>query len=236
PALADGVEDARRRIGADLLPRIRALTNLSGFKPALVPELSPVKAMRGPVELVAIGVSTGGPNALAEVIPRLPGNLSVPVVMVQHMPPVFTRLLAERLTSRSAVPVAECVDGEPLRPGRVYIAPGDFHMELCGSKRDAVLKLTKGPPENSCRPAVDVLFRSVAASFGASAMGVIMTGMGRDGLNGCRHIHEAGGRVVVQDQATSVIWGMPGAVAQAGIADKILPLGQVADEIVRAVR
>jgi two-component system chemotaxis response regulator CheB len=183
--------------------------------------------------IVAIGVSTGGPNALAALLPALPGDLPVPVVIVQHMPPMFTRLLAERLHTQSKLTVVEGQAGMVLQAGTVYIAPGDFHMELQASGASVLLRLVQTPPENSCRPAVDVLFRSVARTYGARVLGVILTGMGQDGLRGCETIHEAGGRVVVQDEATSIVWGMPGFVARAGLAEKVLPLDTIAAEIVR---
>jgi two-component system chemotaxis response regulator CheB len=183
--------------------------------------------------IIAIGVSTGGPNALAAVLPALPGDLPVPVVIVQHMPPMFTRLLAERLNTQSKLKVVEGQAGMALQAGTVYIAPGDFHMELQPSGVSMLLRLVQTPPENSCRPAVDVLFRSVAKAYGARVFAVILTGMGQDGLRGCETIHEAGGRVVVQDEATSIVWGMPGFVARAGLAEKVLPLDTIAAEIAR---
>ncbi len=189
-----------------------------------------------PLEIVAIGVSTGGPNALSKLLPQLPGDLPVPIVIVQHMPPVFTRLLAERLGSQSALKVNECVPGDAVRPGHVYVAPGNFHMIV---KRDGAtirVQTNQQPPENSCRPAVDVLFRSVVDIYGSATLGVILTGMGQDGLRGCERIREAGGQILAQDEASSVVWGMPGFVARAGLADQVLPLKEVAGEIVRRVR
>src|SRR5688572_11164863 len=183
--------------------------------------------------IVAIGVSTGGPNALAALVPALPGDFPVSVVIVQHMPPMFTRLLAERLNMQSKLKVVEGQAGMALQAGTVYIAPGDFHMELQASGTSVLVRLVQTPPENSCRPAVDVLFRSVARTYGGRVLGVILTGMGQDGLRGCETIHEAGGRVVVQDEATSIVWGMPGFVARAGLAEKVLPLDTIAAEIAR---
>ena len=193
-------------------------------------------AQAPPVEIVAIGVSTGGPNALSALLPELPGDLPVPIVIVQHMPPVFTRLLAERLGTQSALKVSEGVPGDPVRPGHVYIAPGDYHMIV---KRDGVtmrVQTNQEPPENSCRPAADVLFRSVVDVYGAGTLGVILTGMGQDGLCGCERIREAGGQILAQDEASSVVWGMPGFVARGGLADQVLPLKELAGEIVRRVR
>jgi two-component system chemotaxis response regulator CheB len=187
-------------------------------------------------EIVAIGVSTGGPNALAALLPALPENFPVPIVVVQHMPPMFTQLLAARLDSQAKVRVVEGKAGTLLEPRTVYIAPGDFHMELQRQGTTAVqIVLTQAPPENSCRPAVDVLFRSVARVYANRILGVILTGMGQDGLRGAELIHEAGGRVLAQDEASSVVWGMPGYVVRAGLADRVLPLHGIAAEIVRRV-
>ena len=152
------------------------------------------------------------------------------------MPPLFTAMLAERLSSHSAIPCQEGNEGQPIERGHAYIAPGGRHMEIQRRGTQVVLHLHDGPPENSCRPAVDVLFRSVAAVYGRSELGVVMTGMGQDGLRGCEFIREARGHVVIQDEASSVVWGMPGAVAQAGFADKVVPLSQIAGEICRRVR
>jgi two-component system chemotaxis response regulator CheB len=159
----------------------------------------------------------------------------VPVVVVQHMPPVFTRLLAERLNSSSPLSVCEGEAGMPLEPGQVWIAPGNYHMTVARKGTGVVLNLNQEPPENSCRPAVDVLFRSVAKTYGPNVLAVVMTGMGSDGARGAMHIREAGGGIVVQDEASSVVWGMPGAVVDAGAADKICPLPEISQEIVRRV-
>jgi two-component system chemotaxis response regulator CheB len=183
--------------------------------------------------IIAIGTSTGGPNALAAVLPALPADLPVPVAIVQHMPPLFTRMLAERLNAQSGLTVVEGQAGMVLKPGSVYIAPGDHHMELRRSGASVVLTLVQTPPENSCRPAVDVLFRSVARVFGPRVVAVVLTGMGQDGLRGCEAIGEAGGRIIVQDEPSSVVWGMPGFIARAGLAEKVLPLDAIAAEIVR---
>ena len=185
---------------------------------------------------MAVAASTGGPNALADLFAGLPADLPVPVVIAQHMPPMFTRQLAERLTARFAVRVEEGRAGVSLTPGHAWVAPGDYHMVLARDAAGVRLALNQDPPEQSCRPAADVLFRSVAKAFGPAALGVVLTGMGQDGLRGCEAIRAAGGRVIVQDEATSVVWGMPGAVARAGLADRVLPLAQLAPEVVRRVR
>lgn len=182
-------------------------------------------------EIVCIGTSTGGPNALAEVFKNFPANPPVPIVIVQHMPPVFTAMLAERLTTNSRIKFHEGVEGQIIEPGQGYLAPGGKHMEVIRSGGQLRVHLHEGAPENSCRPAVDVLFRSAVKVFGGGVLGVIMTGMGQDGLRGCELIHEQRGQVIVQDEASSVVWGMPGYVASAGYADKVLPLDEIAGEI-----
>lgn len=187
------------------------------------------------MEIIAIGVSTGGPNALATLLSAFPANFSVPVVIVQHMPPVFTKRLAERLTSQCQIRVDEGKMGDILQPGRAWIAPGDYHLIVERHGTEVRLRTHQAPPENSCRPAVDVLFRSVAKTYQAGVLAVVLTGMGQDGLHGCKCIREVGGQVLVQDQASSVVWGMPGIVADAGLATKILPLNQMSSEIIRLV-
>jgi two-component system chemotaxis response regulator CheB len=190
---------------------------------------------RGPVTAVVIGSSTGGPNALAEVIPALPSSFPVPVLIVQHMPEVFTKLLAERLDARSQLSVREGQEGDIVRRGRVYIAPGGKHLVVRRGEGQAVLACTDGPPENFCRPAVDVLFRSAVEVWGGGLLAVMLTGMGNDGLAGSRAIDEAGGMILAQDEDTSVVWGMPGAVVRAGLAREVLPLEGIAPAIVGRV-
>ena len=185
---------------------------------------------------MAIGTSTGGPNALAEVLPRIPNDFPVPIVVVQHMPPIFTRMLAERLASHSAIPVEEGSAGIVLSPGHAWIAPGNFHMTVARAGVTWRLELDQGPAQHSCRPAVDRLFRSVAAVCRSNVLGVVMTGMGSDGVRGAEAIREAGGEVIVQDEASSVVWGMPGLVHAAGQADGVYPLDDLASEITRRVR
>jgi two-component system, chemotaxis family, protein-glutamate methylesterase/glutaminase len=188
------------------------------------------------IDILAIGTSTGGPNALAELFPALPSDLPVPIVVVQHMPPLFTRLLSERLNKTSGLTIQEGVKGQKLESSHAWIAPGDFHMVLERREGSVRLALNQDPPENSCRPAVDVLFRSVAKTFGANVLAVVLTGMGSDGVRGCEVIREHGGQILVQDEASSVVWGMPGQVAAAGCADGIFSLDAMAQEIERRVR
>jgi two-component system chemotaxis response regulator CheB len=183
--------------------------------------------------VVAIGVSTGGPNALQDLLPRLPANLQVPILLVQHMPPLFTKLLADRLGAQAKVPVVEAVEGQEVKAGTIYIAPGGLHMEVKRVFGRVIIALHEGPPENSCRPAVDVLFRSVAKVYGADSLGVILTGMGQDGLNGSKHIKQAGGAVIAQEREGCAVWGMPGAVVDAGLASGVLSLQDIASEIVK---
>jgi two-component system chemotaxis response regulator CheB len=192
-------------------------------------------AAPGRTEIIAIGASTGGPRALATLLEFLPRDLAAPIVIVQHMPPLFTRSLAERLDGGTPLRCAEGEDGAVLTPGTVWIAPGNWHMCVAREGSATVLRLTGDPPENSCRPAADPLFRSVADVYGAGALGVVLTGMGQDGLRGAERIKQRGGAILVQDEASSVVWGMPGAVAKAGLADRILPVRDIAAEIARRV-
>jgi two-component system chemotaxis response regulator CheB len=185
--------------------------------------------------VVAIGASTGGPNALTELIPEFPADFPVPIVIVQHMPPLFTRLLAERLNGLARLEVQEGKAGQRLQRGQIWIAPGGQHMTVDRKGSEFVLGLNYDPQENSCRPAVDVLFRSVAQTYGANVMAVVLTGMGTDGTRGSAVIREAGGEVIVQDEASSVVWGMPGSVVTAGLADRIYPLAGIGPEVVRRV-
>ena len=242
PIAASG-ERGREDFEAQLLAKIHAFGAARGraggrqarlqLDPAARPRMSYRPTRR--LDVVAIGVSTGGPNALARLVPGLAPRFPVPLLIVQHMPPLFTALLAERLRRTSGIAVCEAQDGQPLRPGTAYIAPGDFHLEVGGSRDDLHVRLIKGPHENSCRPAVDVLLRSLAEHVGAGVLATILTGIGRDGLRGCELVRAAGGEVIVQDEATSVVWDMPGFVAGAGLADEVLPLSDVAGSITRRV-
>jgi two-component system chemotaxis response regulator CheB len=224
-----------------LLPRLREIGTghrRHGAKTSVLARsrTSELGVTRPRVDVVAIGTSTGGPNALAALVPLLPRLLPVPVLIVQHMPAGFTKQLAGRLSSLSALPVGEAVRGAVLEPGAVWIAPGDYHLEVGRDGAVPVLRTNRGPVVNSCRPSVDVLFRSAAQVYGAGVLGVLLTGMGQDGLLGCEQIKQAGGKVIAQDEASSVVWGMPGAVTRAGLADQVLPLDQIANDIVRRLR
>jgi two-component system, chemotaxis family, protein-glutamate methylesterase/glutaminase len=190
------------------------------------------------VDVVVVGISTGGPNALGVMIPELPADLGVPVLVVQHMPPVFTASLAKSLNGKARLQVSEAREGEIIAPNHVYIAPGGFHMVVRRRIEDSrpAVGLNENPPENSCRPAVDVLFRSVAAIYGSNVLSVIMTGMGQDGLNGVRSLKQRGAYSLIQDEASSTIYGMPLAVFKAGLSDESLPLCKLASRIVAIVK
>ena len=258
PANVGSVAVAIQRIREQLIPKLKLLcgraadaetglpqavsTRTRASRPSPAPPRSADRARaegrkaKARIEIVAVGASTGGPNALAELLPIFPADFPVPIVIVQHMPPVFTRMLAERLTSQCQVPVSEGVCGGRLGPGRVWVAPGDYHMTVARDVLGGRLRLNQEPPENSCRPSVDVLFRSVADSYGPNSLVVVLTGMGQDGLRGCEAVHEVGGQILAQDEASSVVWGMPGFVVRASLADRVLPLDQIGQEIVWRVR
>lgn len=189
-----------------------------------------------PAEAVCIGVSTGGPEALMQVFGAFNAPLSVPIFIVQHMPADFTALLAARLSATGVMTVKEAEEGEIAEPGMVYIAPGGFHMTVSRPGTKTIIHLNTEPPENSCRPAVDVLFRAAVDVYGSSLLTVMLTGMGYDGLKGSQVVKDKGGQLIAQDEASSVIWGMPGAVVQAGLADAVLPLDKIADEIIFRTR
>jgi two-component system chemotaxis response regulator CheB len=263
PSNTMSTDEARQRIRTEMIPKIKALcrrrgrdlaqrnspTSIGGAsvgnalapsnvvtlgaRPAAIrPASRPVSRK---IEIVAIGTSTGGPNALGAALPGIPADIPVPIVIVQHMPPIFTRMLAERLASRCAIKVHEGTEGAQLEPGHAWIAPGDFHMTVARHGTALRLHLNQAAQENSCRPAVDVLFRSVAETCGAGALAVVMTGMGSDGMRGAQRIREAGGEVIVQDEKSSVVWGMPGFTFNEGHADAVYPLDQLDSEILRRV-
>ncbi len=192
--------------------------------------------LAGRVDLVVIGASTGGPLALIEILPRLPKDLPAPILIVQHMPAGFTERLARGLSSRCDFEVHEARAGMLAEPGKAYVAPGNVYMTVIRGDRGLQLHLHQGPPVNSCRPSVDVMFRSAARATGRNTLALVLTGMGQDGVAGARAVRAAGGQVVVQDEATSVVWGMPGQVAAAGQADKVLPLGRIAAEVTARLR
>jgi two-component system chemotaxis response regulator CheB len=230
-----------------LVPKIRtlvgrapantdALRAVSAIRPKVVAPAPAVARTRpGRVDVLAVASSTGGPNALATLFRQLPASFPVPIVVVQHMPPLFTKLLADRLTSTCPLRFHEAVSGEVISPGAGWLAPGDFHMRVERAGTEVRVRLDQGPQENSCRPAADVLFRSVADVYGGNVLGVVLTGMGQDGLRGSERLVSLGGRVLAQDEASSVVWGMPRFVAEAGLAEAVLPLDQLAGEILGRV-
>lgn len=199
------------------------------------PKLAPVSGARTVPSLIAIGSSTGGPQALRDVVSALPRDARAPIVIAQHMPKLFTAILAEHLT-KCGLPAAEARDGEIMKPGHIYLAPGDFHFTVSREGAQFKAHLNQSPPVNFCRPAVDPLFDSCAAAAGSGLLGVVLTGMGSDGREGARTILDAGGFVIAQDQATSVVWGMPGAVVEANLANQILPLKEIGPELSRRLK
>jgi len=226
----------------ELIPKIKQFFLMPGDasqagspKAATPPQrLTPIAMMRQP-KVLAIGVSTGGPTALGAIIPRFPADFPLPILIVQHMPPLFTRFLAERLQSGAKLRVEEASDGAPVVAGSVLIAPGDYHMRVRGSGGETVVRLDQAAPENSCRPSVDVLFRSIGELYGGAAISAVLTGMGQDGLRGAAMLKANGAFVIAQDEATSVVWGMPGAVAGAGLANCVVPLDSVVSEVLTQV-
>jgi two-component system, chemotaxis family, protein-glutamate methylesterase/glutaminase len=185
--------------------------------------------------LLAIGSSTGGPQALFNLFGVLKNKVKLPILITQHMPPKFTTILAAHLQKVSGVTCAEAVEGEEIKAGRIYIAPGDWHMTVVEDGDKKVIHLDQNPPENFCRPAVDPLFRSIAKCYGSAALAVVLTGMGADGMRGGQVLVDAGGSILAQDEPSSVVWGMPGAVATAGLCCGIFPLDQMGSKILRSV-
>jgi two-component system chemotaxis response regulator CheB len=259
-------EESRETLRTELAPRLRAFAHQAAVRGILqrlpsssvarpvaappsaaqkpqTPGLDSIASRMGRIvtplkpEMVLIGVSTGGPNALARLLPQLPKDLGVPLLIVQHMPPVFTQSLADSLSMKCAIKVREAAAGDILSSNTAYIAPGGRQMRLEASPDGARrLQITDDPPENNCRPAVDYLFRSVANHFPGRAMAVILTGMGNDGTTGLRLLKRHGAFVIAQDEASSVVFGMPKAAIEAGVTDVVLPLDAIAARIVATVR
>lgn len=247
PKSQAGPAEAIQTLARELLPKVAALTAIEPVVsvPAFLPRAITVPDLAGHNQAIAaipaivvIGVSTGGPAALDVLLPALPADFPLPVLVVQHMPELFTRLLAERLDQRCALRVVEAAEGDQVRAGSIAVARGNWHLEVLSRRpgQGISLHLTQAPPEKHCRPAADVLFRAAAHVYGSGTLGVVLTGMGSDGLEGARQIRAQGGTVLVQDQATSAIWGMPAAVAQAGLAQRVLPLQEIAPELIRLAR
>ncbi len=240
------LDENRKRLEADLLPKIRMLAERRqltlhseqafGKCGLVVPPQTTLASPQRPPEIVAIGVSTGGPSALHEMLPKLSADLPVPIVIVQHMPPKFTRSLAEDLDRRCAVQVIEAQDGSRLQAGTVYIAPGGLQTRVERHPRGLELCVTDDPPEKCCKPSVDYLFRSLAEQLGPRVLAVIMTGMGDDGYVGCTLLKRRGAQVIAQDAASCVVYGMPRQIIEHGLADAICPLDALAETIAQAVR
>lgn len=255
------LQEGKQQIKAALLPMLEAFSSshtasslLSARgalkRPGLTPPSPPTTAhpaagltrrpsvRSGKSEIVAIGISTGGPNALSQMLPMLPGNLGVPVVIVQHMPPVFTKSLATSLNAKCALDVKEGQEGEAIQPNTVYIAPGGKQMKLVAGAdgKNRIIRLTNDPPENSCKPSVDYLFRSVGDYYVGRTTAVIMTGMGSDGTKALNILKQKGAFIIAQNEATCVVYGMPKAPIEQGLADVIAPLNKIADEITKSVR
>lgn len=203
----------------------------AGTPAQMVKATAPTRMPRGrtaPIAAVVIGSSAGGPNALAELIPQFPADFPVPMLLTQHMPETFTALLAARLNERSRLTVLEAAPGTEIKPGHLYIAKGGTHLVMTRNAGRVVLDFDGGPPENFCRPAVDVMFRSAARLWGPALLGLVLTGMGRDGVDGARHIVDKGGSVLTQDEDSCLVWGMPGAVVEAGLSSEEIPLNRIA--------
>ena len=242
-ANAGSLDRSMARLREELVPKIKQFFLLPGSAPPVVQPPAPAPSAGKPPapataqkrKVLAIGVSTGGPNALSALIPQFPADFPLPILIVQHMPPLFTRLLADRLQAITTLQVEEAAEGSPITAGKVLIAPGDYHMLVRNGGAHSVVALDQSPPENSCRPAVDVLFRSVAEVYGGAAVSAILTGMGQDGLRGVEALKAKGAFVIAQDEASSVVWGMPGAVVGAGLADCVSPLATIVPEILKQV-
>jgi len=241
-----GSDDSTASLRDSLLPKIKQFFLFPGETSDAPPKMpqkttpfAPVAHPNQPMclnerpRVIVIGVSTGGPEALASVVPQIPSDFDLPILIVQHMPPLFTRFLCDRLREISRLAVTEAVHGEKLDAPKILVAPGDFHMRLTSRRSNFIpeIVLDQGPLENSCRPAVDALFCSAANLYGAATLSIVMTGMGQDGLRGVGALKSRGGFVMVQDEATSAVWGMPRAVYQAGLADVILPLPRLIPEM-----
>lgn len=228
----------RRKTGAPPRPRFsveraagapRTQAPAAAAKPSTPVSLRP--AGRRVPQVLCIGSSTGGPQALFKVLGGLPKTLRLPILLTQHMPATFTPILADHITRSTGWQCVEATDGMPVQTGRVHLAPGDYHMLVERASGGPVLRLNQGPPENFCRPAVDPMLRSAVAAWNGQALALILTGMGHDGQKGAEALVEAGGTVIAQDEASSVVWGMPGAVARAGLCTAVLPLEQIASWI-----
>lgn len=250
PSQLARISDAVEALQQDLIPKILALyetaqrakastalrpTTSASPLAASTPRSASVASNALSPQIVAIGTSTGGPKALQAILPDLPASFPVPILVVQHMPATFTTTLARSLDQRCRLRVQEAWEGADIKAGEIWIAPGDYHMTVERTATGGRLHLDQGPKECSCRPAVDPLFRSVAKAYGPRALGLVLTGMGSDGLEGARSLKQSGAIIAVQDEASSVVWGMPGVVANAKLAEQVLPQGEIASFLERCV-
>ena len=242
PSNSLGISVTNKKIQDELIPKIKefcfkksAVNVSSNIPPKVTNPIINVSSSKK-IDILAIGASTGGPNALAKLLPTFSNDFPVPIVIVQHMPSFFTKLLAKQLSEKSHVDVFEAKSGDKLYPGKAWIAPGEHHM-IIEKKIDGIyILLNQEPKENSCRPSIDPLFKSISKVYEAKALSIILTGMGQDGLFGCQYIKEAGGQVIVQDKNSSIVWGMPGVVSNAGLADQILPLNKIGETVISKVK
>jgi two-component system chemotaxis response regulator CheB len=219
--------DSVKKIKQDLIPKIKSVVPIKRIKPAFRATAEKKRVRAGVYKVCGIGISTGGPQTLMQIIPKLPATFPAPILIVQHMPPLFTKQLAERLNSLSPLTVKEAEEGEPVRDRFVYIAPGDYHMVVKKYGSLVKIHLHQGPPRNFCRPSVDELFDSLADVYNGQTLALVLTGMGSDGRDGSKKIKEKGGVVLAQDAESSVVFGMPRAVIEAGLADEVLNLSRI---------
>lgn len=238
------LEASQKRLREELLPRVKQFFHFppdAGVAATAAPVLK-VPATRWAAsggtapQVIGIGISTGGPKALEALLPAIPKGYPLPILIVQHMPPLFTRMLAERLNTLCPLEVSEAAAGDAIEPGKILIAPGNFHMRVTGGAARPRVALDQAPPLNSCRPAVDALFLSLAETYGGAVAAAILTGMGNDGMVGAAALKKKGAYIIAQDEATSVVWGMPGAVVTAGLADAVLPLSEMGGALGQVLR
>lgn len=243
----DSLDDSIKQLRQDLTPKLKACRLHRAANPAPRRGVTAARPQRPAPkrpaprrtpgirpEIVAIGISTGGPQTLTKILPKLPKNFPAPIVIVQHMPPMFTKSLADDLDRRCQLKVMEATQGQPVRAGEILIAPGGRQMRVAKQAAGAVIQLTDDPPERNCKPAADFLFRSVATNFGPRALGVVLTGMGDDGTEGARLMKAAGAPIFTQDEATCVVYGMPKSIVDNGLADEVLSLDRVHDHLIAA--
>lgn len=237
------LEASQKRLREELLPRVKQFFHFStGGEAAAPAAVVKAPATRWAVsggtapQVIGIGISTGGPKALEALLPAIPKGYPLPILIVQHMPPLFTRMLAERLNTLCPLEVREAAADDAIEPGKILIAPGNFHMRVTGGAARPRVALDQAPPLNSCRPAVDALFLSLAETYGGAVAAAILTGMGNDGMVGAAALKKKGAYIIAQDESTSVVWGMPGAVVTAGLADAVLPLSEISGALGQVLR